>query len=312
MSIVKSYYVARAGNKAGVSYDSSTFEDITSFNPVFASTTPSIGVDPGNGNRIVFTGSTSGSDILRMSTDSGVTLTTPGGTWSSNYVNLNAGNGASISWLDSENIIISGNNGIIKSTDGGLTFDYVIPTEDFTTLYDDDITLARTYFSTTSLGLLALAKADGLVSTKLYKTTDGGINWTEITTYTPTNIYASITDLWISEDGLKIIGVTKTGVFRSTNGGILFTYPLTFSVENQAGYGSKISAVNNTVYYVSGGSGAIYKTINSGVSWTQQRIGLTSDTVFGLHFYNDTSYFCCLYRNYNTQASWTIVPTSIM
>jgi photosystem II stability/assembly factor-like uncharacterized protein len=304
MSIIKSYYVARAGNKAGVSYDSTSFEDITSFNPVFASTTPSVGVDPGNGNRIVFTGAAGGADILRMSVDSGVNLDTPGGTWSANYVNLNGGNGASISWLDSENIIISGNNGVIKSTDGGLTFNYVVPTEDFTTLYDDDITLARTYFSTTSLGLLALAKADGLVSTKLYKTTDGGINWTEITTYTPTNIYASITDLWISEDGLKIIGVTKTGVFRSTNGGILFTYPLTFSVVNQAGYGSKITAVNNTVYYVSGGAGAIYKTINGGVSWTQQRIGLTSDTVFGLHFYNDTSGFIAISdRLYSTTDS---------
>jgi hypothetical protein len=294
MSIVKSYYVARAGNKAGVSYDSQNFEDITSYNGVFAGSVPSVGIDPTNGNRILFTGAVSGADIIRVSTDSGVTLNTPGGNWTSNFINLNSNNGASISWLDLDNIIISGNTGIFKSTDAGLTFNYVVGTQDFPTLYGDNVTIARSYFATESLGILALSKADGLVPTKLYKTTDGGINWTLMLSYTPADIYTPITDMWMSEDGSKIIGVTKLGVFRSTNGGSLFTYPLIYSVVNQAGYGSKITRVSDTVLYVSGGSGLIYKTINGGVSWTQQRIGSLSDTIFGLHFYSNTSGFVAI------------------
>jgi hypothetical protein len=297
MSIVKSYYVARAGNKAGVSYDSQNFEDIASYNGVFSGTVPSVGVDPTNGNRVIFTGASSGVDKIRISTDSGVTLNTPGGNWSSNYINLNSNNGASISWLDLDNIIISGNIGIFKSTDAGLTFNYLVGTQDFPTLYGDNVTVARSYFATESLGLLALSKADGLVPTKLYKTTDGGINWTLMLSYTPADIYTPITDMWMSEDGLKIIGVTKLGVFRSTNGGSVFTYPLTYSVVNNAGYGSKLSRVSDLVLYASGGAGSVYKTINGGVSWTQQYIGALSDTVYGLNFYNSTSGFVAIEQN---------------
>lgn len=294
MSIVKSYYVARAGSKAGVSYDSQNFEDLPAYTGEFPSSVPSVGVDPTNGNRVLFTGANGVNDIIRISTDSGVTLDTPGGNWTSTYIGLNSNIGASISWLDLDNIIISGNNGIFKSTDAGLTFNYVVPTQDFATLYGDTVNTAKSYFATESLGLLALSKADGLVATKLYKTTDGGINWTLMLTYTPADIYTPITDLWISEDGSKIIGVTKLGVFRSTNGGSLFTYPLIYSVANTAGYGSKLSRVSDTVLYASGGAGTIYKTSNGGVSWTQQRTGALSDTIFALHFYNSTSGFVAI------------------
>lgn len=294
MSIVKSYYVSRAGNQAGVSYDSQSFETLSAYTGVFPSSVPSVGVDPTNGNRVLFTGANAGVDIIRLSTDSGATLNTPGGNWSSNSVGLNSNIGASISWLDLDTIIVSGNNGIFKSTDAGLTFNYVVPTQDFATLYGDVVTVAKSYFATEVLGLLALSKGDGLVPTRLYKTTDGGINWTFMLTYTPSDIYTPITDLWMSEDGSKIIGVTKLGVFRSTNGGSLFTYPLIYSVVNNAGYGSKLTRVSDTVMYVSGGSGAIYKTINGGVSWTQQRVGALSDTIFALHFYNNTSGFVAI------------------
>jgi photosystem II stability/assembly factor-like uncharacterized protein len=294
MSIVKTYYVAKGGNEAGVSYDSQNFEDIASYSGVFSGTVPGVGMDPTNGNRVLFTGAVNGSDIIRISTDSGVTLTTPGGNWSSYFINLNSNNGASISWLDLDSIIISGNNGIFKSTDAGLTFNYVVPTEDFTTLYGDTVIVARSYFATETLGLLALSKSDGVTPTKLYRTIDGGINWTEYLSYTPANPYTPITDLWTNINASKIIGVTKTGVFRSTNGGSLFTYPLTYSVLNTAAYGSRLSRVSDTVMYVSGGSGAIYKTMNGGVSWTQQRIGALSDSIFALHFYNNTSGFVAI------------------
>jgi hypothetical protein len=297
MSIVKSYYVARAGGKAGVSYDSQNFEELPAYAGEFSASVPSVGVDPTNGNRVIFTGASSGVDKIRISTDSGVTLNTPGGNWSSNYINLNSNNGASISWLDLDNIIISGNIGIFKSVDAGLTFNYVVGTQDFPTLYGDNVTVARSYFATESLGILALSKADGLVPTKLYKTTNGGINWTLMLSYTPADIYTPITDMWMSEDGLKIIGVTKLGAFRSTNGGSVFTYPLTYSVVNNAGYGSKLSRVSDLVMYASGGAGSVYKTINGGVSWTQQYMGALSDTVYGLNFYNNTSGFVAIEQN---------------
>ena len=294
MSIVKSYYVARAGGQAGVSYDSQSFETLPAYTGVFSGSVPSVGVDPTNGNRVLFTGANGITDIIRISTDSGVTLDTPGGNWTSTPIGLNSNIGASISWLDLDNIIISGNNGIFKSIDAGLTFNYVVAVQDFATLYGDTVVTAKSYFATESLGLLALSKADGLVATKLYKTTNGGLNWTLMLTYTPTDIYTPITDLWMSEDGSKIIGVTKLGVFRSTNGGSLFTYPLIYSVVNNAGYGSKLSRVSDTVLYASGGAGTIYKTINGGVSWTQQITGSLSDTIFALHFYNSTSGFVAI------------------
>jgi hypothetical protein len=297
MSIVKSYYVARSGSKAGVSYDSQNFEELPAYAGEFSASVPSVGVDPTNGNRVIFTGASAGVDKIRISTDSGVTLNTPGGNWSTYYINLNSNNGASISWLDLDNIIISGNIGIFKSVDAGLTFNYVVGTQDFPTLYGDNVTVARSYFATESLGILALSKADGLVPTKLYKTTDGGINWTLMLSYTPADIYTPITDMWMSEDGSKIIGVTKLGVFRSTNGGSVFTYPLTYSVVNNAGYGSKLSRVSDLVLYASGGAGSVYKTINGGVSWTQQYMGALSDTVYGLNFYNNTSGFVAIEQN---------------
>jgi photosystem II stability/assembly factor-like uncharacterized protein len=291
MSILKTYYVGQGGNKAGVSYDSDNFQTLTGYNSIFSGSVPSVNVDPNNGNRVIFTGTVSLVDVLRVSTDSGTTFNTPGGDWSSNFINLNSNKGASISWLDSYTIIISGNNGIFKSTDGGSTFNYVVSTHDFATLYGDTVNVAKSYFSTENIGVLALSKSNGLVATKVYKTTDGGINWTLLSNYAPADQYTPVTDLWISTSGSKIIGVNKKGVFRSTNGGTLFTYPLTFSVVNEAGTGARLSNVSDTIFYASGGNAAIYKTINGGLSWTQQRIGGLTDVLYSLSFYNNTSGF---------------------
>jgi len=290
MSIIKAYYVARGGDSAGVSYDSENFEILPAYTGVFSGSVPGVNVDPTNGNKVIFTGAVGGSDVIRVSTDSGVTLNTPGGNWSSAYVGLNAGIGASISWLDLDNIFISGTFGLLKSTDGGLTFNQVSSTA-FDVIYGDTISVAKSYFATEYLGVLALSKGNGVADTKLYTTDDGGSTWVQLLSYTPTYVATPVTDLWMSEDGLKILGCTKVGVFRSTDGGSVFTYPLIYSVTNETGYGAKLSNPSSTIHYVSGGAGSIYKTINGGITWTQQRIGLPSDSIFDLHFYNETSGF---------------------
>ena len=166
MSIIKAYYVARGGDSAGVSYDSENFETLPAYTGVFSGSVPGVNVDPTNGNKVIFTGAVGGSDVIRVSTDSGVTLNTPGGNWSSAAVGLNAGIGASISWLDLDNIFISGTFGLLKSTDGGLTFNEVASTA-FDVIYGDTISVAKSYFATEYLGVLALSKGNGVADTKL-------------------------------------------------------------------------------------------------------------------------------------------------
>ncbi len=311
MSIIKSYYVTRAGANAAYSTDLLPFVDIPGYSSVFSGATGSIGVDPSNGNKVIFTGRVGSSDVIRVSTDNGTTLNTPTGDWGSFPINLNS---ASISYIDSQTIIIVGLDGMFKSLDGGDSFYFVADCPSFTVLYGDTVVYSSAYFAAENVGMLALSKGNGVLNTKIYKTLDGGANWTYMSNYAPADETKPITDMWLSPDYTKFIAVNSQQVIRSTNGGSVFTYPLTFTFPNTAGTGAKLSIVSSTIMYAGGGAGAVYKSINGGISWTQQRIGLPSDLIIGMYFYDDTSGYVCIndviYKTSDSGVTLTQISTT--
>lgn len=311
MSIIKSYYVTRAGQSAAYSTDLLPFVDISGYSSVFSGATGSIGVDPSNGNKVIFTGRVGSADVIRVSTDNGTTLTTPTGDWLSFPINVDS---ASISYIDSLTIIIVGKSGMFKSLDGGDSFNFVSDCPNFASLYGDTVTYVSAYFAAENVGMLALSKGNGIVNTKIYKTLDGGATWTYMSNYNPTDETKPITDMWLSPDYTKFIAVNSQQIIRSTNGGTVFTYPLTFSQPNNTGTGAKLSIVSGTIMYASGGAGAIYKSINGGISWTQQRVGIPSDNIFGLYFYDATSGYVCIndifYKTLDSGVTLTQISTA--
>ena len=311
MSIIKSYYVTRAGANAAYSTDLLPFVDIPGYSSVFSGATGSIGVDPSNGNKVIFTGRVGSSDVIRVSTDNGTTLNTPTGDWGSFPINLNS---ASISYIDSQTIILIGLDGMFKSLDGGDSFYFVADCPSFAVLYGDTVAYSSAYFAAENVGMLALSKGNGVLNTKIYKTLDGGANWTYMSNYAPADETKPITDMWLSPDYTKFIAVNSQQVIRSTNGGSVFTYPLTFTFPNTAGTGAKLSIVSSTIMYAGGGAGAVYKSINGGISWTQQRIGLPSDLIIGMYFYDATNGYVCIndviYKTSDSGVTLTQISTT--
>jgi photosystem II stability/assembly factor-like uncharacterized protein len=311
MSIIKSYYVTRAGANAAYSTDLLPFVDIPGYSSVFSGATGSIGVDPSNGNKVIFTGRVGSSDVIRVSTDNGTTLNTPTGDWGSFPINVNS---ASISYIDSQTIIIVGLDGMFKSLDGGDSFYFVADCPSFAVLYGDAVAYSSAYFAAENVGMLALSKGNGVLNTKIYKTLDGGANWTYMSNYAPADETKPITDMWLSPDYTKFIAVNSQQVIRSTNGGSVFTYPLTFTFPNTAGTGAKLSIVSSSIMYAGGGAGAVYKSINGGISWTQQRIGLPSDIIIGMYFYDATNGYVCIndvvYKTSDSGVTLTQISTT--
>ncbi|MFZ4520490.1 MAG: T9SS type A sorting domain-containing protein [Bacteroidales bacterium] len=155
--------------------------------------------------------------------------------------------------------------GVLKSTDGGTTWN----TTGLTFTPSQYITVNRLLLSPANNAILYAATSDGL-----YKTTNAGTNWTKISTIvfidmefkpgTPATIYGS----------------TFSGaIFRSINDGATWTQTLFTS---DARTELAVSANNSAIVYAivsntSNGLAGIYKSTNSGASFAMIFSGATTN-----------------------------------
>ncbi len=106
--------------------------------------------------------------------------------------------------------------------------------------------------------------ADGIRGAGIYKSTDGGVTWAQLTS-TANNNFLYVNRLAISPDGGVLLAATSSTVYRSTNGGTSWTLVLNGSTT----IGDvEFHPTDATKAVASGYAHQLYYSANGGTSWT--------------------------------------------
>jgi len=238
-------------------------------------------VDPSNSNHIFVAGNYG----LIVSTDGGSTWSVASSVGQCNDVEIDPVNPA--------NIYASFyGQGVYKSTDGGLTWTQLsggLPTTGFTRIElavaPSNPLVIYASFASTTYSLLGL-----------YKSTDGGVTWTQLTNtpdyLTPQGFY----DHCIIVDPLNpdvvyaggvypYPGSTNHGLEMSTDGGATWTDITIASDGTKLHPDIQTLAISSNGELWVGTDGGVWKTASPGVTWTDLNatLGITQFYTVGLH-----------------------------
>ncbi|MDP4116947.1 MAG: YCF48-related protein, partial [Bacteroidota bacterium] len=151
---------------------------------------------------------------------------------------------------DMNNGILLSNKGILKTTDGGVSFDTVKNLGSGTDF-------KHLFFLNDNIGY-----AYGTGTKCRYKTTDGGSTWFD--PFPNMWVYQPIMDMYTPNDTLIILLDFSNDIMRSTDGGQSFTVVYTPSAHALV----KIAAYSPSVYFVATDDGKVFRSGDAGLSWT--------------------------------------------
>ena len=171
--------------------------------------------------------------------------------------------------------------GVYKSTDGGANW-----------------TAKNTGLENTNLNITALAvsrtdPALAIVGTRgggIFKTTNGGDQWVNISGNLPTGY---IHGIGLTSDPNTMYAATKdAGVFKTTNGGTFWTQVLDAQLSNPPFNSKLMMAVvvnpeNDSVVFAGDWRSGIYHSTDAGASWQTLNSGLTTRAINSLAFSAD-------------------------
>jgi len=138
---------------------------------------------------------------------------------------------------------------------------------------------------------------------KVYKSTNGGQNWTDISSIINSNIYDIEIDPTNSD---RIIAASYSGIYRSTNGGD------TWMKNSGYAYGYKLALdPNNPNTIYAGYYNNCYRSTDGGINWTSVSDGLYGYRCYGLFVDGESpeNIFMAnqagIFRSQNSGDSWT-------
>ena len=180
-------------------------------------------------------------------------------------------------------------NALIKTTNGGVTFDTVYTATASFTLYS-------LYFLNNNVGYAA--------GTSKLKTTDAGATWTAVPNIATTTTY----DMTTPNDTLLIFASTSGNVIRSTNAGTSFA---TVSTGASATL-NRIMMINPTTFVVAGSTSAIRLSTDAGATWASINTGISAgSTFYDLDYVNGKLYVTgnsrYIYTTTNLGTTWDSV-----
>lgn len=190
----------------------------------------------------------------------------------SNWVYYNTGVGVdffSISMVNETTGYISGQNStVMKTTDGGVT--WIATTKPHLTNYS----LQTIKFINPDTGWCFVNFAT-VPGGNVFKTTNGGDNWTQYTTGAPSEniINAEMVD---ANTGFVCMNPSNRPIYKTTNGGVNWTPYTTGLTGNIRGISSPDGG--NTVYACqTSGTSRVAKSTNGGVNWSLITLPVVAD-----------------------------------
>lgn len=227
-------------------------------------------IDPTNDNKL-YAGS---GHVMYRSTDGGVNWLST--TMTNKYIYGVAVHPTTPSTIYAAGFSYGGtswNIAFFKSTDSGVNWTTVAM--DTMPGYGNCLAVDRTNPNTIYIGGYWTTSP---YTPKVYKTTNGGSNWTDVTGTIPTAAY------WVysmavhpTNSNIVYAGTYLDGIYRSTDGGGSWTKTCT----NYYNYSMTTSIATPNIAYC-GGYNEIYKTTDAGATWVSVSTGLSGYYFYGI------------------------------
>ena len=208
-----------------------------------------------------------------------------------------------LSIVDQDFAVAAGYDGVVyKTFDRGLTWQSI----GYPNL-SGDLLASDVKFITHDLGYVVGSRVG--IPNSLFKTTDGGATWTNL------SLNAGQAVDFVDADHGWMINVGGLG-YRTTNGGATWTQML---LPNQ-GFSpnlTRMDFINQNVGWVVGWYGYAAHTTNAGVTWQLQNIATQSDVILGLHVLSESEVYAVgapsggspsLYHTMDAGVTWTKSP----
>ncbi len=197
----------------------------------------------------------------------------------------------SVTVVDANNIFISSVNKLIKSSNGGATWQtYNIPNGQ----------VNKTLFLTPLIGHAVCENGT------ILKTIDGGLSWTP--KLTSGFIPAGYFTIYFINQNIGFATHEHDDMVKTIDGGETWT-PVSGNFEAIYSF----SFTTELIGYACGEYGALYKTVNGGNSWNLQSFQpgfIDASTMFGIHFIDDNNGFATgmrgrIIKTTNGGTTWT-------
>jgi len=189
--------------------------------------------------------------------------------------------------------------GVLKSTDGGVTWDML--TDHFSTLSVGDVAIDPNDPNTVYVGLgEANLAGDNYDGDGVYRTTDGGVSWTNIglaQTKRIGRVAVHPTDsdiIFVAGAGAQFSADSARGIYRTTDGGTTWSKVLYIS-DSTSAIDLRIDPTHPDTVYAAmwermrsptrrkagGVTSGIYRSTDMGTTWTELTSGLPSGPTVG-------------------------------
>lgn len=178
---------------------------------------------------------------------------------------------AGMSWTGSQWVIA-----FFKSTNSGTSWSTLELSANRSTGYA--MAVDRSNPNTIYVGGYHYHPVDSVNAPILFKSTNGGTNFTEVTNNIPNSgYYVYSAAVHPTNSNIVYAGTYLGGIYRSIDGGGTWTQTST----HYYNYSMATSPAAPDVAFA-GGTSDIYKTTNAGASWFSSSSGLTGNYVYGL------------------------------
>jgi photosystem II stability/assembly factor-like uncharacterized protein len=254
---------------------------------------------PDTPDSVIVVGRDSG---IYWSNDAGVSWTQAVGT----YTSLGASLDFREIWIvDPAISFVTGGVGgaILKSIDGGVTFDQTPTFPTGSGGLDGDFTATAIHFINAGVGVVSVELSGN--GTAVFKTSDGGATWTWLqgggfVGGAPGTLTNSC-GIHLSADEQTIVVVGAQGIYRSTDAGATFSLVEDLTLNTLFGSGRHLTWIDDTTLWVSGLGDTLRLSSDSGATWSIVRpYNPVGPAILGAHFYDASNGFLGGTNNINT------------